>query len=279
VKAAWLTLAYLSAAAAQRAELPEFIHGDECLFCHRAGVGATWQKTRHGVTLRERADAPDLVAKYKPRDEVTHLLGSRDHVRFLKKSGYNQFEILEKDGHWDKKKFGDRCAGCHTTAVDSNTQTFTYFGLDCYACHGVVDLNHSTDTSKVWLSKKRRRDVKEITTTCAQCHLREVAKARSTGLPYPANFVVGDDLFKDYDVDYGKLASLNPADRHVLRNVMDVVKNDSELSCLSCHNVHASSTQKHRMVLTSAACLDCHFAEGPKSAVRKFIVHSAMCEY
>jgi hypothetical protein len=60
------------------------------------------------------------------------------------------------------------------------------------------------------LSKKRRRDVREITTTCAQCHLREVAKSKSTGLPYPANFVVGDDLFKDYEVDYSKLDQLYP---------------------------------------------------------------------
>jgi hypothetical protein len=276
----WGLLVLLPAAVlAQRAELPEFVHGDECLFCHRADIGNLWAKNRHGVTLRERADAVDLVAKLKPPPEVTHLLGSRDHVRFLKKNGYNKFDILEPDGKWNSTKFGDRCAGCHATAVDSKTKVFTYIGHDCYTCHGVVDLNHTNDTSLIWLSKKRRRDVREITTTYAQCHLREVAKSKSTGLPYPANFVVGDDLFKDYEVDYSKLEQLDPGDRHVVRNVMDVVKNASDVTCLSCHRVHDSSTQKHRLVLTSAACLDCHNAEGPKKNVKTYTVHSKLCEY
>src|SRR3954468_20822346 len=101
---------------AQRAQLPEFVHGDECLFCHRANIGNTWQKVRHGVTLRERADATELVAKLKPAPELTHLLGSRDRVPSLKKDGYNKFAIMEADGTWNRTKFGDRCAGCHTTA-------------------------------------------------------------------------------------------------------------------------------------------------------------------
>jgi len=268
-----------AAALAQRAEIPNFVSGDECLFCHRENIGGKWQTNRHGITLRERADAVDLVAKLKPPAEVTHLLGSRDHVRFLKSDGYNKFAIMEPDGHWDRAKFGDRCAGCHTTGVDSKTKQYAYIGLDCYTCHGVVDLNHTSDTSLIWLSKKWRRDVKEITTTCAQCHLREVAKSKTTGMPYPDNFVVGDDLFKDYEVDFSRLDQLNPGDRHVVRNVMDVLKNGSEVTCLSCHRVHDSSTQKHRLVLSSAACLDCHNAEGAKKNVKKYAVHSALCEY
>jgi len=228
--------------------------------------------------LRDRADAPDLVERLKPPAEVTHLLGSRGTVRFLKKDGYNKFDIMEPDGRWDRTKFGERCAGCHTTAVDAKTKQFAYIGLDCYACHGVVDLEHTNNTSFIWLSKKRRRDVKEITTTCAQCHLRGVAKSRTAGTPYPTNFVVGDDLFKDYEVDFSRLDELNPGDRHVVRNVMDVRKNGSDVTCLSCHRVHVSSTQKHRQVLTSPACLDCHNAEGPKKNVKTY-VHSALCEY
>src|SRR5882724_9033187 len=222
-------------AIAQRAEIPEFVSGDECLFCHRNNIGAAWQKNRHGITLRERSDATELVAKLKPPAEVTHLLGSRDHVRFLKQDGYNKFAILDSDGGWNRIKFGDRCAGCHTTGVDSKTKQYAYIGLDCYTCHGVVDLNHTSDTSLIWLSKKRRRDVKEITATCAQCHLREVARSKSTGLPYPNNFVVRDDLFKDYAVDFSKLDQLNPGDQHVLRNVMEVMNHGSEVTCLSCH--------------------------------------------
>ena len=164
--------------------------------------------------------------------------------------------------------------------MDAKTRAFSAFGLDCYTCHGVVDLEHTADTAKMWLSKKRRDDAKAITSICAQCHLRE-GKSRSTGLPYPNNFVAGDNLFNDYEVDFAKAddETLNPGDRHVLRNVRDVVKNGSDVTCLSCHRVHANSSDKHRRVLTGAICLDCHNAQGPKKAVKTYVVHSPLCEY
>jgi predicted CXXCH cytochrome family protein len=260
--------------------VPEFVHGDECLFCHRNDIGNGWQKNAHGTTVRQREDAPDLVRKLNPPADVEYFLGSRNHVRFLKKSGYGKFAILNQKGEWEKDKFADRCAGCHSTGVDAKTRAFSAFGLDCYTCHGVVDLEHTADTAKMWLSKKRRGDTRAITSICAQCHLRE-GKSRSTGLPYPDNFVAGDNLFNDYEVDFAKAEdeALNPGDRHVLRNVRDVMKNGSDVTCLSCHRVHANSSDKHRRVLTGAICLDCHNAQGPKKAVKTFAVHSRLCEY
>ena len=65
----------------------------------------------------------------------------------------------------------------------------------------------------------------------------------------------------------------------MLRNVRDVLKNGSDVTCISCHRVHANSSDKHRRVLTSAICLDCHNAEGPKKAVKTYEVHSPLCEY
>jgi hypothetical protein len=44
------------------------------------------------------AVVPIAILVLKPPPEVTHLLGSREHVRFLKKNGYNKFDILEPDG-------------------------------------------------------------------------------------------------------------------------------------------------------------------------------------
>jgi predicted CXXCH cytochrome family protein len=260
--------------------VPEFVHGDECLFCHRNDIGNGWQKNAHAKTVRQREDAPELAKKLNPPAEVEYFLGSRNHVRFLKKSGYGKFAILNQKGEWEKDKFADRCVGCHSTGVDTKTRAFSAFGLDCYTCHGVVDLEHTADTAKMWLSKKRRDDVKAITSICAQCHLRE-GKSRSTGLPYPNNFVAGDNLFQDYEVDFARAddAKLNAGDRHVLRNVRDVVKNGSDVTCLSCHRVHANSSDKHRRVLTGAICLDCHNAEGPKKAVKAYEVHSPLCEY
>lgn len=256
--------------------LPEFVSGDECLFCHRAQIGTDWKTNRHGVTIRQKEDAPALVERIKPPADTTHLLGSRDRIRLLKKDGYGKFAL-----EGDKAKFAERCAGCHTTGFETATRTFAYASLDCYTCHGAVDLNHSSDTSLVWLSKKKRSDRLAITSICAQCHLREGSKSKTTGLPWADNFVAGDNLFQDLTVDWKKAddPNLNAGDRHVYRNVRDVVLNNSETTCLSCHKVHGGSSAKHRLVLTNPACLDCHNAEGPKKAVKRYTVKSALCDY
>jgi len=225
--------------------------------------GKTWQKNTHGVSLRSREDAEDLVKKLNPPKDVEFFLGSRHEIRFLKKDGYGKFAIL-KDGAWDKDLFAKRCAGCHATAVETATNTFSAFGHDCYVCHGVVDLNHTGDTALMLLSKKRHDGPEVVTSICAQCHLRG-GKSKSTGLPYPNQFVPGDNLFKDYQVNFALAddATLNAGDRHVYRNARDVVVNGSETTCLSCHKVHGQTTGKHRRVLRADICLGCHNAEGP----------------
>jgi hypothetical protein len=291
--------------------MPEYVHGDECLFCHRNDIGTTWQKNAHGVTVRQREDAPELDAMLKAQpalasraSEIEYFLGSRNRVRFLKKDGYGKFATLSAQAvvgepkqpsqpklstarllggdslTWDREKFGASCAGCHSTGVDAKEKTFSAFGLDCYVCHGDVNLDHTKDTSLILLSKKRRSDAKVITSICAQCHLRET-KSRSSGLPWPNNFVAGDNLFQDLVVDWAKAddEKMNGGDRHVWRNVRDVaVLGKETVTCLSCHQVHGNSSLKHRRVLRTEACSDCHRDEGYKD-LKSFTVQSGLCEY
>ncbi|PYT30341.1 MAG: hypothetical protein DMG57_08835 [Acidobacteria bacterium] len=300
--------------------IPEYVHGDECLFCHRFSVGPGWQKNAHGITVRQAEDAPELASLVKSQpalapvaQQIDYFLGSRHHVRFLHKHGYGKFELLntraglinlqrvisatltgrdlgpggkpqawvnlEKPA-WDLGKFADRCAGCHTTAVDPKTREFTAFGLDCYVCHGDVSLDHTHDTSTIWLSKKHQNDALSVTSICAQCHLR-AGHSKATGLAYADNFVAGDNLFQDYQVDFSRAddPALNPGDRHVFENVRDVVLNGGKTTCLSCHRVHDQSTSRHRLVLTGPICLNCHHATGPKKTVKPYIAHSEICEY
>src|SRR5262252_4334563 len=150
--------------------IPEFVHGDECLFCHRNNIGVTWQQNAHGVTIRHREDAPELQAIVSKQaalstiaNQIEYFLGTRHRVRFLKKDGYGRFSILNTQAvlgpetvvekwlnlekfTWDKDRFANRCAGCHATGVDAATKTFVAFGLDCYVCHGDVTLDHTKDT-------------------------------------------------------------------------------------------------------------------------------------
>lgn len=294
-------------------EVPEFVHGDECLFCHRNTVGPTWQRNAHGLTVRQREDATALTPLLKTDagvaaldKEVEYFMGSRHFVRLLKKNGYGKFALLNAQAvlgadqklaswrnaekpAWDKDKFANQCAGCHTTGIDPKTRAFSAFGLDCYVCHGNVTLDHTNDTSLMLLSKKNKAGKQVATSICAQCHLRGddgAAKSKSTGLPYPNNFIAGDNLFQDFVVDWKRAddGKLNPGDRHIWRNVRDVAVNDDERTCLSCHQVHApdpaAATQKHRRLPRAPICFDCHSnEEGQFKQVKKYEVKSALCEY
>jgi predicted CXXCH cytochrome family protein len=296
-------------------DIPEFVHGDECLFCHRNTIGATWQQNAHGVTVRQREDALELQPLIKANPavakldkEIEYFLGSRHYVRFLKKDGYGKFDLLNAEAvlasgpakkavefrhadqpAWDKEQFANRCAGCHTTGVDSKRRVFAAFGLDCYTCHGDVNLDHTNDTTLILLSKKNHTNKQVVTSICAQCHLRAdqgEAKSATTGLPYPNTFIAGDNLFQDFRVDWARAdeAKLNPGDRHVWRNVRDVAVNDGDSTCLSCHQVHAAnpavSTQKHRRLPRAPICFDCHSSEeGQFKQVKKYEVKSGLCEY
>ena len=247
--------------------VPKYVTGDECLFCHRVEVADTWEDNPHARTVH-------------PGDDGM-ILGAHPPQRSLKQDGYGKFDLLSKDGHtWDKEAFALRCGGCHTTAVDPKTHAFATAALDCYACHGVAPGNHPNDTALVWFSKKHDNQPKLVISICGQCHLRG-GKAKSNGLPYPDNFVAGDNLFEDFQVDLGRAdeASLNPGDRHIYRDARDVMEHGSDVTCTSCHKIHGDTASKHRLVLSGPICLACHNAEGPKKAVKHYEVHSAICEY
>jgi hypothetical protein len=292
------------------APLPDYVTGEECLFCHRDDWGNRWAKNYHQRTVRQAdADSPPmkaLAADPKMKgfvSDATYLLGTRREIRFLKRSNeYGHFGLLSaayvptppgassrrvpaklqgsKDVHWDDQKFAQSCAGCHATAVDPQSHAFSAISLDCYACHGIVDLRHSKDTKLVAFGKGSPDPPRVQLANCAQCHLR-TGKSKKSGLPYPTNFIVGDNLFLDYQVDLSDvaLAQMNPGDRHVAQNVREVMQGKSATTCVSCHDIHRQNSTKHRQVAEGATCISCHEPGQPKSKVTKYEVHSTLCEY
>jgi hypothetical protein len=291
------------------APVPDYVTGEECLFCHRDDWGNRWAKNFHQRTVRSaEADSPAIKAlaadpKTKSFFEgVSNLLGTRREIRFLKRSSdYGKFGLLSaaytpappgagsrvhakltqaKEVRWDEQVFANRCAGCHTTAVDPQTHAFSAISLDCYACHGVVDLRHSKDTKLIAFGKGNTDPPRVQLANCAQCHLR-TGKSKKTGLPYPTNFVAGDNLFRDFEVDLSDaaLVKINPGDRHVAQNVREVLAGKSTTTCVSCHDIHRQSSTKHRQVAEGATCISCHEPGKPKSKPIKYEVHSALCEY
>ena len=102
------------------AQVPRYVTGDECLFCHRVKVADTWEKNPHARTVHPRDDSDPLPA------DATFVLGAHAPQRGLKPDGYGKFDLLSRDGKtWDKQAFALRCAGCHTTAVDPQTHAFS----------------------------------------------------------------------------------------------------------------------------------------------------------
>jgi hypothetical protein len=291
--------------------VPEYVTGDECLFCHRDDFGNQWSRNRHERTIRPadpqsaemRALAGDLQTK-QVASEVESVLGDRRQIRYLKKRGdYGKLALLSakfaprplgrkkgrrlpgtltatKEPHWENATFGQSCAGCHTTAVDPKTQAFAAISLDCYSCHGIVDLRHSKDTKLIFFGKGRNDPPRVAVAICAQCHLRN-GRSRSTGLPYPDNFVAGDNLFRDFAVGLKQadLAEMNPGDRHIALNVREVLEGNSNTTCVSCHDVHRQSAAKHRQVADGATCVSCHEPGKPKSKHLTYEVHSSLCGY
>lgn len=264
--------------------VPEYMTGDECLFCHRKKVSQTWNANAHQRTLRRATmDGVEmrLFRLFRPKDnpkDVDYLLGDGKVVRYLRRtSEYGKLELHSsvcrlpvKMGRgsfsdpgspaWSATEFGAACAGCHTTAVNSESMAFSSISIDCFACHGDVTLAHTKDTSQVHLSVARNNSPREIASICGQCHLRH-GKSRSSGLPYPKNFVAGDNLFRDFAVDFGENAfkEMDAIDRHVAANIRDIViEGKGRLTCLSCHNVHAQSTDKHQTLPASSICMQCH---------------------
>lgn len=284
--------------------LPEFASGDECLFCHR-DVGPGWPTNRHGQTVRTADPEAESVAalgrlpEFKSlAGEVELLLGGPTRQRFLRrslehgkldllsvewkpaKSGPEGVLIRPEQAQWDTQIFGNRCAGCHATGVESSKQTFAATSLDCFACHGEVPEKHTTKDSLVFLSPHRKDSAAVVTSICASCHLR-TGKSRSSGLPYANNFVAGDNLFRDFRVDLSDAAiqSLNPGDRHVQQNVRDVaLRGREDVTCLSCHDIHNQSSRKHYVVAEGEICLNCHAAGSKKERLR-YEVHSTTCGY
>lgn len=283
--------------------LPEYVTGDECLFCHRGLT--SWVTSRHRLTLREAE--PDSAAARALREspiretvsEPTFLLGRKQRVRFLKPTGeYGKLAVLStawvppqsgepphldriENPTWDAAKFADSCAGCHTTGVDPQTRAFSSPSIDCYVCHGDATLDHSKNPALMPLSRTRNDPARVVISICGSCHVR-TGKSKSTGRPYPNNFVAGDNLFRDFAVNVSDeaIAHLNPADRHVMENVRDVVRlGRDEVTCLSCHEVHKDSSKRHRELADRPLCLVCHNANGPRSVRKPYDVYSATCEY
>jgi hypothetical protein len=285
------------------APLPLYMTGDECLFCHRE-VGTNWQSNWHNTGMRNVNVVTDQIesvlespdaAEFGP--ETTYTLGGRRLLRFLKPNGrYGQFALHEASwnphsgdfssahGDWDPDIFAANCAGCHTTAVETEIRAFAAPSLDCFVCHGDTPAGHQNEPKLALFAKGAAMDPRVEMSICGSCHLRG-GTSKSTGLPYPNQFVPGDNLFRDFVVDLGLAAAVdtNPGDAHILVNVRDVlIEGRTGLTCISCHDIHGESSRKHRVLRRlerAEYCAICHDKPDDYASFIRYEAHSALCQY
>ena len=286
--------------------VPEYMTGEECLFCHREKVASTWSANVHQTVMRlvEKKDAGrKALAANKGTSEMAkmaeYVLGGDTHSRYLRRAkGYGKLDLLSvswdaptdaREGRlvdpetpkWNGERFGKECAGCHATGVDSKKQTFSSMSIDCFACHGSVELEHTKDTRLVHLSKRRADPPRVVASLCGQCHIRS-GVSRSTGFPFANNFIAGDNLFRDLEVDLSpnNISAMEPGGRHVMQNIREMALNrDTATTCLSCHDVHGQSTERHQELDDQDLCFVCHLKDGPRSRVKSYDRHSTTCGY
>ena len=278
--------------------VPDYTTGGECLFCHRKEIGSQWASNRHHLTIRPLSQEAGGVrtASASLAGEPMFVLGNKKKLRFLRRSGtYGHLDLHTQAydpatrklsgatrAAWQSHTFGRNCAGCHTTGVDPETHAFSSLSIDCFSCHGDVDLEHTADSSRALLSAKGKTSARVIVSICAQCHIRS-GTSRSSGLPYAGNFVPGDNLFRDLKVSFTDkaMAELDPSDRHILENMRDVVRlGKDSVSCLTCHRVHEPSADRHqRLPKSSAICANCHDSANGAWTTKEFKTHSTTCQY
>lgn len=284
--------------------IPEFVTGGECLFCHRMNIGPKWGQNRHYLTVRGVEAEPEAFEALKDSrslngfaEDVQFVIGRRQHLRFLKRSHkFGKLMLLsarwqrsESGGkfinleslQWHTDGFGERCAGCHLTGVNSEARTYSVLSIDCYVCHGDASLDHSKDPDLMLLSQDRQDPPRVIASVCGQCHIR-TGSSRSTGLPFANNFVPGDNLFRDLEVSFPDpdTSEMNPAEGHIYENIRQIIHGiDKSLDCLSCHSIHDQSDRRHRRLKKSNLCTMCHDWAGDELRYSVENSLNELCDY
>ena len=95
--------------------------------------------------------------------------------------------------------------------------------------------------------------------------------------------MAGDNLFKDFQVDFGKAddPKLNPADRHVLENVRDVVlygQRDDDLPKLP-RRAHGHRARSTAICPSSSPASTATTTGAADQGHKTYEVHSERCEY
>jgi hypothetical protein len=282
--------------------LPESETGGQCLFCHEETLEPNWNGNHHQLFIRPADASPEGIEAFAEAgveqallEEITHVMGGgRQHayLRLAEANGeadlfgprYNaekKIAVQLTDAGWKPSVFNDTCASCHATGYDTTTGHFQSLSLDCMVCHGDLPMSHADNPTEALFSKTAATPPHVEISICGSCHIRS-GVSKSTGKPYPNNYIPGDNLFIDLEVDWNtaSLNKLNAADRHIVWNAREVVLyGNEEMTCTTCHDVHDQSTLRHQELEEQRYCFICHAGKDTRSGFQGNRVRSEVCGY
>ncbi|MBK7409947.1 MAG: tetratricopeptide repeat protein [Saprospirales bacterium] len=224
-------------------------------------------------------------------EQVAYIVGSGQHTNshILDINGYlyqAPVTFYTQEGKWDlapgfrtgenlrfSRALNSECITCHNhfpTPVEGSLNKFSYMpaGIECERCHGPGEIHSrarlagkNVDTSRMAdltivnprrLSRDLQMDI------CQRCHLQGVAVLNEGKTFY--DFKPGMHLSEVMNVFLPRFTSSH--ERFIMASQADRLRlspcyQQSEMSCITCHNPHQSVT------LTDAAhynniCLNCH---------------------
>jgi hypothetical protein len=272
----------------------DYVGSKSCEECHQAQYDI-FIESGHPYKLNKVIDGkaptypefvpPMILPEGLTWDEVTYVIGGYGwKARFLDTDGYvwgsatqaginNQFNLIDSsygDYHATdslKKKYS--CGNCHTTGYDVNAASqdglpgivggWSEPGVHCEACHGPGS-NHIESRGNVRMIMDRSTDA------CNKCHVRN---ANPTVIPakggYSQHREQGNEM---YYSKHSVLSCVDCHDPHASSKYDDVAKGIGiKRNCESCHNSHAEGLAKPEDVHAGkVSCTDCHMALVMKSA-------------
>lgn len=305
--AAWALHAFLREAPpkpeapAKNSGLPGYEGSDGCRECHSI-EHEQWRGSTHARTVHEPSESEKQLLRRSllcGDEDAAFILGERHARRFMIASpgepgkhvmlpcrydvGPAEWVGLH-ESDWKTLTWEKECGACHTAGFSSDDYSFRELGVGCEACHGPGSRHGEHATSGKMISFGALPAKGEVT-ICASCHLQG-GKSRATGLNYARNYVAGDDLFDDYQFDWGKLNSTpenadNPIDIHQKLLIRDATRasadTGNQLRCTSCHEFHRMGHDKHEKLARQEFCYLCHARADFK--VKEYNQSCNVCEF
>ncbi len=289
-----------------------YVGSEVCKACHLEHHDA-WKKTLHSRmtqdaklnadviigTFDEKKIRADLAAKHsrKPlkvapddiyipqRDEILYTIGSQWKQRYIiKKDGelfispvqYNSDSNTYVNYHehdWNKRPWLKKCAGCHATGVDLESNTFVELGVGCESCHGKGSWHAAVPKAEIYNKRNTIINPAKLTMgvsaeICGSCHNRGKSTQHKG-----SSWAVGYEPGKALEVYY-KSTSFEAGDKkHVYANEFSKGHHQQYIdwkqskhfkegvTCLSCHYSHelgASPVRAQTRSKGSRVCLECH---------------------